>query len=263
MFCLSEIAKRQSVRQSARNKGPSSLTLRQSLCKTCPKVAHCAFFSDNHLFPSAILKHYRSGQDIIHEGEPSAWLHLVCRGLVMVTTLGEGGEESVLHVVGVGGIADIRDCFLSSDIHTVSARALTDTTILFIRHDELHKRLETVPSFAARLLGQTAAQLQMLEERYAERESEDAHRRVVRTLLRLVQLSEQGSGAVPAGRQAEGVLPFPLGRSLLSQLAGTSPETISRVMARLRKLGVARQARHEVRIPDVRRLHEILGSKRS
>jgi CRP-like cAMP-binding protein len=215
------------------------------------------------LFPSAVVKDYRIGQDIIHEGEPSAWLHLVCRGLVLVTALSEGGKESVLHVVGCGGIADIRDCFSSSDIHAVSARALTDTTILFIRHDELHKRLEAAPFPAMKLLGQIATQLQMLEERYAERESEDAHRRVVRTLLRLVRLSEKGSAAMPAGRQAEVVLPFPLGRPLLSQLAGTSPETISRVMARLRKLGVVRQARHEVRIPDVRRLHEIRNRERS
>lgn len=208
------------------------------------------------MFPSAVLKRYRIGQDIIHGGEPNAWLHLVCRGLVLVTTLGEGGEESVLHVVGVGGIVDARDCFLSSKIYTVSARALTDTTILFIRHDELNKQLEAVPSLAARLLRQIAAQLQVLEERYAERGSQDAYRRVVRTLLRLVQLSEQGSAT-------EVVLPLPLGRSLLSQLAGTSPETISRVMARLRKLGVVRQARHEVRIPDVRRLQEILSRERS
>lgn len=208
------------------------------------------------MFPSAVLKHYRIGQDIIDEGEPSAWLHQVCRGLVLVTTLGEGGEESVLHVVGVGGIVDARDCFSSSDIHAVSARALTDTTILFIRHDELNKQLEAVPYLAARLLRQIITQLQVLEERYAERGSQDAYRRVVRTLLRLVQLSEQGSAT-------EVVLPLPLRRSLLSQLAGTSPETISRVMARLRKLGVVRQARHEVRIPDVRRLQEILSRERS
>jgi len=219
-------------------------------------VSSCTFSADDYLFPSAVLKHYRIGQDIIHEGEPSAWLHLVCRGLVLVTTLGEGGEESVLHVVGVGGIVDARDCFSSSDIHAVSARALTDATILFIRHDELHKRLEAAPFHAAKLLRQIVTQLQMLEERYVERQSEDASRRVVRTLLRLVQLSEKGSGVGV-------VLPFPLGRSLLSQLAGTSPETISRVMARLRKMGVVRQARYEVRIPDVRRLQEILGLKRS
>ncbi|MBI4401801.1 MAG: Crp/Fnr family transcriptional regulator [Nitrospirae bacterium] len=192
---------------------------------------------------------YRAGRHILDEGAPNTGAHIVCSGLIMATYFNEGGSESVVHLLGTGGIADATDVLLENPTYSLSARALTDTIIGFVRPDILSKHLENDASFMRKLLGQVITQMRSLEKRCRSLLSLDATGRVVYALLQLAQiLRPKDAGRVP--------LPLPLERSVLAQLAATTPETTSRVVVRLLKSRLILQSNRHVTIPDIQRLRE-------
>lgn len=167
----------------------------------------------------------------------------------MVTALNESGHELAMHLLGVGGILDALDIFLQKPCYSVSAKALTDAVITFIKPDVLHQRLATEPLLMLKLWRQVCAQMRALEERYSRLQSHDVSNRLLHALLDLAQCCEP-----PPGNKA--VLPMRLTRSCLAKMVGTTPETISRVMASLRKRRLVLHSAQRITIPDVQRLRE-------
>ena len=144
------------------------------------------------------------------------------------------------------------DGFLGRPVSSVSARALTETVVLFVKPEILLERMKTEPELVDRLCRQVALQMCHLQERYSRLWSHSALSRVGHALLDLVEASGQtASGKV--------VLPIRLKRSLLAQIAGTTQETISRAMMSLRKRRLIQQSDRQITIPDVDRLRSTVS----
>lgn len=230
-----------------------------TLCQECPRRADCAFAdlgppADTSL--SLIWTQYHAGQHVIDQGEPTTGLHFVCKGVVLVTTLNETGRETVLHPLGVAGILDAPDNLLDKPSYSISAKTLAESTVGFIKLDSLRQLLDTDPSRSAKLLGQVTRQMHNLEERYSQLQSHDVLNRVIHSLLELARICE-----LEPGKQT--VLPFSLKRSLLAQMVGTTQETISRVMASLRKNRLVLRSGQQITIPDTHKLREALSRRTS
>jgi CRP-like cAMP-binding protein len=195
---------------------------------------------------------YQADRLVLTEGAPSNGLHVVCRGIVMVSAVTEGGEEAALDLLGVGGILDVTDGFLGRPVSSVSAKALTETVVLFVKPEILHERVKAEPDLMVKLCRQVTFQMRHLQQRYGRLWSHSALSRVGYALLDLVQASGQpASGKV--------VLPIRLKRSLLAQIAGTTQETISRALVSLRKRRLIQQSDRQIAIPDVNRLRSAIS----
>jgi CRP-like cAMP-binding protein len=195
---------------------------------------------------------YRAGQHIVNEGEPMIGLHVLCDGWATVTkSIGMVQEGRTLYVVGAGGLLDVSDNLAASQIYSGTVKSLTNSTVAFVRSDEFARRLETDQTFSGKLLQLLATQLRALEEQYIVRFSQDVAGRIVHVLLEFAR---------PYGmeRSKAVTLPMKLSRSSLAEIVGTTPETISRAISRLKQQRHVLETHQETIIPDIERLRSLI-----
>lgn len=195
---------------------------------------------------------YRAGQHIVNEGEPVIGLHVLCDGWATVTkSIGMQQEDRTLYVVGAGGLLDVSDNLAASQIYSGTAKSLTNSTVAFVRSDEFARRLETDQTFSGKLLRLIAQQLRALEEQYIVRFSQDVASRIIHVLLKFAR---------PYGleRSKAVTLPMKLSRSSLAEIVGTTPETISRAISRLKQQRHILETHQATIIPDIERLRSLI-----
>ena len=195
---------------------------------------------------------YRAGQHIVNEGEPMIGLHVLCDGWATVTkSIGMVQEGRTLYVVGAGGLLDVSDNLAASQIYSGTVKSLTNSTVAFVRSDELARRLETDQTFSGKFLRLIAKQLRALEEQYIVRLSQDAASRIIHVLLEFAR---------PYGLEHSKTvtLPMKLSRSSLAEIIGTTPETISRAISRLKQQRHVLETPRETIIPDIERLRALI-----
>ena len=221
-------------------------------CYRCPKNQSCAIFelvnvSVDRLSSPVIFSRYQPGRYISRQDEPAVGLYVVCRGLVMVSSMHERGHEYGLDLVGVGGVLHATDNVLRENCYTVSTKVLTDATIAFLRVNDFAKSMRDSSSFATKLTQQVCHQTKQLKERYGYLASESVCQRMMYLLSSLADLAGQPS--------VDGlVFPMRLDRSDLAVLLATTPETISRLSARLQRSGLVRLESSRIILPDPERL---------
>ena len=223
-------------------------------CTACPLQSHCPLptvargSSTTHV----IQTRYPAGQHIINEGEPVIGLHVLCDGWATVAkSVGMDQANCTLYVVGVGGLLDVSDNLASSPVYSGTAKSLTSSTVAFIRSDEFARRLETDQTFSGKLLRLVAKQLHALEEQYIVCLSQDAAVRIIHVLLEF---------AKPYGLELSKAvtLPMKLSRSSLAEIVGTTPETISRAISKLKQQRYVLETNRETIIPDIERLRSLI-----
>lgn len=222
------------------------------LCTQCQQRLICPFFDlafegDDHISKS-VVTHYRPGRYIFYEQEPSTGLYVVCKGTAAVTATEMQGREYVTQLSGRGGLLNVADVLSEVRRNSVSAKALTETTVAFFKTALLQQEIEKMPIRSLKLSKAMAAQMQSLEQRVLSVRSHHADTRVVRSLLELAQLSEgQNSPSTVT-------IPFEVSRSLLSQLSWTAEETVSRVMTELESCRLISRQHGIITILDVAKL---------
>ena len=179
-------------------------------------------------------------------------LHMLCDGWATVAkSVGMEQDSRTLYVVGAGGLLDVSDNLAASPIYSGTAKSLTDSTVAFVRSDEFARRLETDQTFSGKLLRLIAQQLRALEEQYIVRLSQDAASRIIHVLLEFARPYRlERSKAV--------TLPMKLSRSSLAEIVGTTPETISRAISRLKQQRHVLETHRETIIPDIERLRALI-----
>lgn len=226
-------------------------------CDACPEQSHCPLpavvkGSTGSNTIRVLQTRYRVGQHILNEGEPVTGLHVLCDGWATVTkSVGMEQGDRTLYVVGAGGLLDVSDNLAASQVYSGTAKSLTNSTVAFVRSDEFARRLETDQTFSGKLLRLIAKQLRALEEHYILRLSQDAASRIIHVLLEFARpyWVERGKAVT---------LPMKLSRSSLAEIVGTTPETISRVISRLKQQRHILETPRETIIPDIERLRALM-----
>jgi CRP-like cAMP-binding protein len=226
-------------------------------CEACSLQSHCLLptvgnGSRGSSTTRAIQTRYRAGQHIVNEGEPVIGLHVLCDGWATVAkSVGTEQHDRTLYVVGAGGLLDVSDNLASSPVYSSTAKSLTNSTVAFIASNEFARRLETDQTFTGKLLWLIAKQLLALEEQHIVRLSKDAASRIIHVLLEF---------AKPYGLECSKAvtLPMKLSRSSLAEIVGTTPETISRAISKLKQQRYVLETNRETIIPDIKRLRSLI-----
>jgi CRP/FNR family transcriptional regulator len=228
------------------------------ICEECPKQQTCSFTelvraSANQPYPVVVLTWYRPGQHVVDEGEANTGLHKVCRGFVSVISTNGSGRQSALHLVESGSLLDATDNLLRHHTYSATAKARTTSLIAFVRSNEISQLLERNHAFTRSLLYELARQMRILEEQCTYTGPRQVLQRVVHVFLRLAENYRPQ-------QNTHVTIPLRLNRSALAEIAGTTPETISRIMCRLQRGRFLQEGRQHVTIPDMQRLRDLLGS---
>lgn len=172
-------------------------------------------------------KHYRKNNLIIFEDDRGLNLFIINRGRVKISQISEEGGEVILAILGEGeffGELSVIDGLSRS----ATVTALDDVELLVLKREDFLACLEKYPPISIFLLRELAGRIRKSDAQIKSLSLRNAKGRVATTLIRLAE----DIGRVKAGKV---VIPaLPLQRDL-ANIAGTSRETISRVIAAFEK----------------------------
>ena len=188
--------------------------------------------------------HFDKGAFIFHQGDPSDYMYIMESGRVIVAKNAPSGKMFTF-VVGLPGVTlNAVTCFKGRPRY-FSARAVEDTILLaasseaftgwVVRHPRVV--IETMDSLGTLLDGAYNRIMDLLDE--------SVEQRIVNTLTMLCSR---------IGRD----LPFT--NRELAHMAGTSRETVARVISRLQTAGLINKSRSRIEIADPERLKALTGS---
>lgn len=188
---------------------------------------------------------YPRGKVIFHQGDLGQALYLVEKGQVRLYRTHLGGQEKTLGFVGPGGVFGEMS-LLDTPERSASAVAEEDSLLLALYREAYFGLLQRLPLFVHNLARILAHRLREADLELDLLAFEEAKSRVAYALLKLLR---QGKG--PS---------FQLRHQDLAAMAGTSRETVTRVLHELRGQGVLRLAPGVVEVVDAQLLEELAFS---
>jgi len=161
------------------------------------------------------------GDYLFHEGEPSRGFYVVQSGAVNVHRVSAAGKEQVIHVFRTG--ESFAEAALASPTgYPADARAVEPSTVLLLPKGPVLDLIGRRPDLALRMLGSMSTHLRVLVGMLDDLTLKDVETRMLNWLVK-------------HGRAAHGgVIRLPGTKRVLAAELGTSSETLSRTLARLR-----------------------------
>lgn len=164
------------------------------------------------------------GDYLFHEGEPSRGFYLVQSGAINVHRVNATGKEQVIHVFRAG--ESFAEAALASPTgYPADARAVEPSTVLVIPKGPMLDLIGRRPDLAVRMLGSMSAHLRVLVGMLDDLTLKDVETRLLNWLVKHSRHAAGGAGAV---------IQLPGTKRVLAAELGTSSETLSRTLARLR-----------------------------
>ena len=177
-------------------------------------------------------RRFPGGRTIFAPGDAPDALYVMMSGLVTLSHLSEGGQESILRVLGPGDV--FGELLLTVPARPFRARALTACAVTAIPAKTFLQLLSTIPRIGfnfACVLSRHLAEMALDRGEAGHRWSFE---RLVLALLKLGSAHgvEEGGGRAIA---------LPLTHQILADMIGTSRETVTRDLRRLKRAGVVSQ----------------------
>jgi len=196
---------------------------------------------------------YDVGEIICFEGDPAERLFVVADGRVKLVRHTLAGKDVLLDMLTTGEFFGSLTS-LGDDVYPDTAQAQTAVCVLTISREAFRHILELYPSITLKVVDIMAARLRATQERVRQLSVSPVEARIAHVLL---VLSEK------FGQQSEvGMLiQVPLAREDLAAMAGTTPESASRVMSQFQKQGLVDAGRQWVAVLERTQLETIAGSE--
>ncbi len=189
-------------------------------------------------------KNYERGESIFFEGDEATGFYVVAEGKIKIFKMSPDGREQILHIFGPGEPFGEVPVFHRQPF-PANAVTMAQSTLLFFPRREFVDLVASTPSLALSML----AMLSLRLRRFASQVESLSLKEVPgRLAAHLVYLAEE------QGRTDRVVLDIPKGQ--LASLLGTSPETLSRIFARMSEEGLIRVHGKEIELLDYEELLE-------
>ena len=188
---------------------------------------------------------------VFRQGEASDWLFVVRAGQVKLSVSGSDGREQIMRIAIAGQLIGYDT--VDELHHPYTATALTPVRLCGIRHRDLLRVLEQnleVSRRMVQLLNQELSQAQALIHILGQKSSTE------KIALFLLSLVPEHSRAEPQTEMA-----LPLSRQEIADMLGLTVETVSRLMAELKRERIIDAPRGHIRILDRKGLHAYAGAR--
>lgn len=205
----------------------------QGCVKRVPIFNHLASEQLAEVMETVHSTHYPVGSHLFHAGDQSDTLYVIHTGKVRLYRLSDTGKEQLIRLLLPGDFTGELALFLENE-HESYAEVLEDAHICKIARADLRKLIAQYPAISLRILNQLAERLEEAEQQTIRVATETVDVRLARFLAELM----------PA-KQNEGLVRLPMTRKDLAAYLGTSPETISRTLAKFENEGYLKQEGHK------------------
>lgn len=200
------------------------------------------------LLEGAAAKLYARQSLLFMQGDPASRFFVVLDGWVRLYRQTPQGQQITIAVFGRG------DSFAEAVVlqmmpFPVSAETIADSRLLVIEAEGFLRHLRSSTDLCFKVM---AAMARRLQDLVFQLESVSSRSTVQRLALFLVRLCDRESGPCH--------VELPLDKNLIAARLGMQPETLSRALAKLRRVGVETEGTR-VLVADVGRLRAMAASQ--
>jgi len=171
-----------------------------------------------------------AGTRIFNQGDAGVRAHAIVDGMVRISQSGSDGAQVVVRFIGPGEMFGTVALFTDRR-YPADATALGDTVEASWGEAELLDLMTRHPQIAINAIRIVGKRLLEVQERMRELATQRAERRIAHTLIRLARQSGRSTAAGTT-------IPFPLRRSDVADVAGTTLHTASRILTGWEKSGL-------------------------
>ncbi len=197
-------------------------------------------------------RRFVAGSFLFHQNNPAAHSFLLISGRVRLFIETAKGNRILLRLIGPGEFLGYRAATLTAMRYGISAEAAVPSEALCWNRTNMLRLLRLEPAMLLNLFSDFAERIQEYQERLVEMATQDAPHRIARTLVRLAHRAgteEDGSILLDGGFSGED----------LAGMAGTTLETVSRVLGRWKRAHIIQTGRQRLRICCLPKLSELAG----
>lgn len=187
------------------------------------------------------IRDFKKDITIIDQSNTGTGLYIITKGKVKVTENDTQGGEIILEMLGE------QDYFgemslIDNKNPSANVVAMEDTKVFFIGREEFKNLLKDNPVMGIALLEEMTRRLRITGSKIKSLSISDAEGRIASAILQIAE----NSGIIHQGT-VKVTLPY---QHDIASLAGTSRETVSRVLHSLERKGIIEFDGSKLRIPD-------------
>ena len=187
---------------------------------------------------------YPKGNLIFQQGDEADHFYVVLEGWVKLFRQMPSGEEAILHISGEGETFAEAAMF-GGHKYPATAEVVADARLLSINANRFETMLGQEPEMAMSMLASTSVHLRQMVTEIEQIKGRNSSQRVAFFLLRMCP-----KDAVSA------VVTLPYEKSLIASRLSIQPESLSRILNKLRAFGV-NSRKNKVIISDVEVLRDL------
>lgn len=204
-----------------------------SLLKYIPLFSELTDDDLNEIQKLAVRQVYKKDNMVLIEEEIGSTMFIILDGRVKISRISDDGREVILSILSEGDFFGEMS-ILDGQNRSANVVTLEDSKIMIIRREDFLQMLHDYPQIAINLLKELAQRLRRSDSQIKSLSLQNATGKVASTLLRIAD----DSGKIFRGQVEIPRLPP---QQDLANMAGTSRETISRVLKSLTKRGYLRK----------------------
>lgn len=197
-----------------------------------------------------VPRKYPKNSMIILEEEFGDVVFIVDKGTVKITRVNDEGREVILAMLGSGEVFG-EMAILDGEFRSANALAQEDCEFLAINREEFLNLLKN-HKIALNMMTELATRLRKSDQQIEALSLDDAEHRIGVSILNLAE----EMGLIRNGRVTVENLPY---QQDIANMAGTSRETVSRVMKMFEERGLITKEGHKMTIPDYGFFKRIFG----
>jgi CRP/FNR family transcriptional regulator len=190
----------------------------------------------------AAIRDFDRNGTVFHHATPCRHLYVIMHGRIQLSRLTPDGRETVIHVLGPGELLACAALFLDRG-YPATARVISpDARLLVLNGAAFLEKLSARSDLSFRVIAALSTRISKLTGRIESRATESAGQRVASWLL---------------GQPEGGRIVLKSTKKVLAEELGMTPETLSRVLAKLRQQGVIEVKRREIDILSPAKLKQL------
>lgn len=183
------------------------------------------------MFKAFTRREVEAGEQVFDQDEPSADVFLIIEGRVRIVRKAEDGREVTLAMLREGDFFGEISIFTGAP-RTAAAVAAERSVMLVAQREQFLKTIVAQPRVGLKIIEEMSRRLMEADRTIASLLWDNAYGKIVLTLKRLAQTE-----GLPRGDAM--VIKRRITHQEIADMAGTSRETASRILAFLKKSGAA------------------------
>lgn len=201
------------------------------------------------LLAEASVFNLRPGHALFRQGEPAQAFFVILDGWIKLYRITPAGDEAVLNVL-TRGESFAEAVTFTSGRYPATACAVTPARVMVIPASHVMNCIREMPDVAIAMIASTSQHLQRMVQQIEQLMAQSATQRVAEFLA---SLAPNARGPC--------TITLPYDKSLIAGRLGLKPESLSRVFAKLRSVGVDVRASTVV-VRDMAQLCKLIACDR-